>query len=343
MLAERRHSWPRSENGSDSTSSSRWAKSLRSAFARHVLGEHDELVAAEPRRGVGGTNGVHDPLRHDLEHLVAGEVPERVVDVLEAVEIDEEHRDHVAVPARDRQRVRETVEERAAIEQRRERVVVGEPVDVLLGQLLLCDLAADPAITDEPPRGIEHGLTADRRVGRAAHGMDPSHHDVEVGLARGEPRAVTNPAAVRRLDARNFPARASDLLVDREARDLGEVAADRGEPEVDVLFPIPVGAERCEAPEARLARGECRGAIADARFERVPLVVERVVELLHLARRNVLRALEQVAVLVGAAVALAHLLEQRPPRVGGRHSAWREPQAPQLTAQKVMQMLHGSS
>ena len=71
------------------------------AFARDVLGEHDELVAAEPRGGVGCADRVGDPLRHDLQHLVAGEVPERVVDVLEPVEVDEQHGEHAAVAPRD--------------------------------------------------------------------------------------------------------------------------------------------------------------------------------------------------------------------------------------------------
>ena len=84
-------------------------------FARDVLGEHDEFVAAEPRRGVGRANRVRDPLRHDLQHLVAGEMTEGIVDVLEPVEVDEQDGERLAVPSRHGQRVFEALEEGRAI------------------------------------------------------------------------------------------------------------------------------------------------------------------------------------------------------------------------------------
>ena len=71
------------------------------AFARDVLGEHDEFVAAEARGGVGRADRVGDPLRHDLQHFVAAHMAERVVDVLEPVEVDEQHGEHAAVPSRE--------------------------------------------------------------------------------------------------------------------------------------------------------------------------------------------------------------------------------------------------
>ncbi len=55
--------------------------------------QHDpELVAADARdHGVVGQRR-HDPLGHDAHHRVAGRVPERVVDGLEVVQVDEQHR-----------------------------------------------------------------------------------------------------------------------------------------------------------------------------------------------------------------------------------------------------------
>ena len=48
----------------------------------------DELVTAQPRQRVGGRDDVVEPGRDFDEELVAGFVAERVVDQLEAVEVD---------------------------------------------------------------------------------------------------------------------------------------------------------------------------------------------------------------------------------------------------------------
>ena len=50
-----------------------------------------ELVAAEPADGVAGTDRGAQPGGHLAEQLVAGRVPQGVVDLLEAVEVAEEH------------------------------------------------------------------------------------------------------------------------------------------------------------------------------------------------------------------------------------------------------------
>ena len=52
--------------------------------------EHHELVAAETGDGVGPPQGAREPPGHLDEHLVAGLMPERVVDHLEVVEVDEQ-------------------------------------------------------------------------------------------------------------------------------------------------------------------------------------------------------------------------------------------------------------
>ena len=58
-----------------------------------VLAEHGELVAAEAGDRLLAAQRVLQPLRHGEDQLVAGRVPEAVVDHLEAVEVEEEHRD----------------------------------------------------------------------------------------------------------------------------------------------------------------------------------------------------------------------------------------------------------
>jgi hypothetical protein len=85
------------------------------------------------------------------------------------------------------------------------------------------------------------------------------------------------------------------MFLDGKAGHVREVPADRGEAELIVLLPVPVGAQRREAAKARLARRQRRSPLAHARLQRVALVLERGVEFLHFARRDFLRPLEQVA------------------------------------------------
>ena len=59
---------------------------------RDVLGEHGELVAAQPRQHVAGSELRLQPLRDGHQEAVADDVAEAVVDQLEAVEVDEQHR-----------------------------------------------------------------------------------------------------------------------------------------------------------------------------------------------------------------------------------------------------------
>ena len=87
------------------------------------LGQHDELVAAQARHGV---RGAHDlgQARADLDQqLVAGLVAERVVDRLEAVDVEQQHRDAEAEALGAAEGVLDAVEEQRAVGQAGERVV----------------------------------------------------------------------------------------------------------------------------------------------------------------------------------------------------------------------------
>ena len=72
--------------------------------------------------------------------LVAGRVAERVVDVLEAVEVEHEHGALGAVAARACARAVELLLEAAPVEQAGERVVVGQVLELLLEALALGDV-----------------------------------------------------------------------------------------------------------------------------------------------------------------------------------------------------------
>ena len=57
-----------------------------------ALAHDDELVAGESRDGVDVSDHPPHPLGHLHEDAIAGLMAERVVDRLEPVEVDEEHR-----------------------------------------------------------------------------------------------------------------------------------------------------------------------------------------------------------------------------------------------------------
>ena len=86
-----------------------------------VLDQHGELVAAEPRDGVGGAQHAPQAPAHLEQHLVAAAVAEGVVERLEVVEVDEQDGDRRVVAALER--VPDAVEQQRAVGHPGERVV----------------------------------------------------------------------------------------------------------------------------------------------------------------------------------------------------------------------------
>ena len=102
-----------------------------------VGADHDELVAAQARDGVGHPHRGGQPRRQGEQHLVAGGVAEGVVDRLEAVEVEHEDRDVDALALPAGQGVSEAVERERAVGQPGERVVQrGMARDLLLAVAL---------------------------------------------------------------------------------------------------------------------------------------------------------------------------------------------------------------
>src|SRR4051795_9853813 len=96
-----------------------------SAPPRGGAGAHEdaELVAAEAGDGVARVEQLGEPAGHLAQDLVAVVVAERVVDVLEAVEVDEHHDDGAVAAVRGRDRAARAVGEQHAVRQPGERVV----------------------------------------------------------------------------------------------------------------------------------------------------------------------------------------------------------------------------
>ena len=103
-----------------------------SAGSRTDVEEHGKLVTAEPRHRVAGPDHGLEPRSQDREHFVADAVPVLVVDLLELVEVDEDHRGTRLVLRADRDRVLELLVEEGAVGEPGERIEQRLPPELLL-------------------------------------------------------------------------------------------------------------------------------------------------------------------------------------------------------------------
>jgi hypothetical protein len=105
-----------------------------------ALGQQDgELVAAQPCHRVARAHAAAEPVRELLQEAVADMVAQRVVDLLEAVEVEEEEGQGPA----EAQGVLEPLAQQAAVGEPGQRVVQGLVAQPLLLRLALGDVADD--------------------------------------------------------------------------------------------------------------------------------------------------------------------------------------------------------
>ena len=133
-----------------------------------VVDEQGELVSADPRGDIGLPGHRRQPARERGEQLVSDRVPERVVDILEIVQVDEQDRGDRPVPSGQRQRMPGAVGEQDPVRQFGQRIVEGTVVQFVLQAPLLRDVAErqHPAL--------------DARPGAQVAAPDPYAHDLPV-------------------------------------------------------------------------------------------------------------------------------------------------------------------
>ena len=132
-----------------------------------------------------------DPAGHRAQQLVAGRMAERVVDLLEAVEVEEKDRGHATFAAGTGQGLAEPVEQQGAVRQPGQRVVQGQPPDPLLGRLALGQV-------------LEHRDLGDDLARRGAHRRGVDGGDAARPVAAFErdlPARPTSPRAIARASA----------------------------------------------------------------------------------------------------------------------------------------------
>ena len=111
--------------------------------AGEVGQDGDELVAPDAGHAVGGPDRVEEPAGDEREQPVAGVVAEVVVDGLEPVEVDEEHRQERRVASGAGQRGFQAVEEQHTVRETGERIVQRAVAEVGLLHLQRGDVARD--------------------------------------------------------------------------------------------------------------------------------------------------------------------------------------------------------
>ena len=114
-----------------------------------------ELVAAEPADLAMVAHRQLQPVRDLPEQGIADRMAERVVDVLEAVEIDQEQCAALLPAGRVAKRFVERLAHHRPIRQAGQRVEARKPRDFLLGAALLGEVGADAAETEEAAALVE--------------------------------------------------------------------------------------------------------------------------------------------------------------------------------------------
>ena len=124
----------------------------------HDVGEqHEELVSALTAHRIGAAHAGLQSLRHRFKQLIADGVTQRIVDVLEAIEIDVQHRDRAAGAVRPHHRLIEPVAEQGAVRHVRQAVMKRQPRK-LVGQLARDrDVVRDHHGADHPALPVVNG------------------------------------------------------------------------------------------------------------------------------------------------------------------------------------------
>jgi hypothetical protein len=195
---------------------------------RAVGQQHAELVTAEPCDRVGGPHPRLDQARDLADQPIAGRMPAGVVDQLELVEVDVEHRVAAAVVAHRLHRCLQPVVELAPVDQAGQRIVrrlVGQraPQPALARDVVEHDDGArdlPAAITDRRRRILDRKLmprAVDQRALVGGSNLRAARQGAQQGVAERRARGIVDEPQHRldRLALHFEQAPAGQLLGDR--------------------------------------------------------------------------------------------------------------------------------
>src|SRR6202789_3292218 len=123
------------------------------------LKEHHKLVSSQARDGVALPHAEPKALCNILEQLISGSMPQRIIDLLETIEIEKRHRETAAISMCLADALVQQLAEHAAVRQTRETIVVGEvfgPLCVFELDLALTKTALSQLPTHAPQQRRQH-------------------------------------------------------------------------------------------------------------------------------------------------------------------------------------------
>ncbi len=245
------------------------------------------------------------------QHLVPDIVAERVVDDLEAVEIDEEHREAIAGFTGMRDGAVDPFAEACPVRQARQLVVVGEVLDVGLRAMALGDIDETAAQARDPVVGTELGLDAAHEPSDfAAHGDHAQLVTDRKRPADGVPQESPHARTVVLVDRPEEGRRPGLGNRGIELQQRGELVRHFQAPQLRQVLPVAHRGQALGLGELGLAQRELGGALSRRRFEFAVLQLELAVELGELTARASLGHLHRQHGLVGFRVRSIDLLQQ---------------------------------
>lgn len=144
------------------------------------FGHHnDELVSTHPRDGVGFANGGEQALSYSRQEEIAVGVTERVVDLLEMVDVNEEYRNLLVVVLCLKDCLAETLIEQRAIGETGQMIVMRKIVDVIGAAAVFGNVAAgngdstaQPDNLNVEPGSLDHLVVDEDLTGVRNSGAD---------------------------------------------------------------------------------------------------------------------------------------------------------------------------
>jgi len=131
-LPDRRSSAACVRNGAAKMRLDQSVTARATSFSERASGDDgDDLVRPHTGRAARIAETLHEPADQRLQHLVADVAPERIVDVLEAIDVEHRERETALTPGRPFEVTCQPLQQQRAIRKAGERVVVGEIVEAL--------------------------------------------------------------------------------------------------------------------------------------------------------------------------------------------------------------------
>ena len=222
------------------------------------IGQHHlEFIAAQPADLAFAVDRTREARGDLLEQLVPRRMAERVIDVLEAVEIEHHHRAIALGGAKRGQRIVDQVRHAVAVAEAGERIIARQPRGFLLAEEFVGDVGAGAAKAGKARVAGEHRLARQaqhRAIGLAGR----AHRHASEGLVRPQHQRQRfgPPLAIGRGEDRRQ--RLAQQIAQRHIEPLGNRGRDIGQLALRIARPEPAEPGSLELVEHRqpLAIGE---------------------------------------------------------------------------------------